>query len=153
MRLFLLLGGALATVLLAAGCGGGGDDSASGSVSKEAFIAKADAICKHSNERMEDAFVRYFKANDVKKPNQAEYEKLVGLILVPNIKREVKELRALGVPDGDDERVDGMITALEEGIETAEEDPEVVARNSSDTIFGIASRIAKEYGLEICGSR
>jgi hypothetical protein len=45
-----------------------------------------------------------------------------------------------------------MITALEEGVETAERNPEVVTQ-SSDAIFGIASRIGGEYGLAVCGSR
>ena len=86
------------------------------------------------------------------KVSKAEQEKIVTTVMVPSVSREVKELRALGIPDGDEERVDAMITALEEGVETAERDPEVVTK-SSDAVFGIASRIGGEYGLTVCGSR
>ena len=151
----LVLIAALAMALLAAGCGGGGDSASGESLSKEEFVAKADAICKHSNERMEAGFGKFLKAKGVKsltKPSKAEYEKLIGEVMVPNLKREIKELRALGVPDGDEERVEAMLSALEEGEETAERDPKAVTA-SSDAVFGIASRIAAEYGLEVCGSR
>lgn len=153
MQLVSVLGGLLIAALVAAGCGGNDDSGAADSIAKEEFIAKADAICKRSNERMEAAFADAVKGETLKKVNQARSEELVGSVLVPNVSREVEELEKLAIPDGDDERVDAMIAALEEGVETAEDDPEVVATTSSDAIFGIASRIAKEYGLEICGSR
>jgi hypothetical protein len=142
----------IAAALLVAGCGGD-DDSGSSAISKEEFIAKADTICKKGTERMQTAIAGALKnQRNLAKVSKAEQEKIVTTVMVPSVSREVKELRALGVPDGDDERVDAMITALEEGIETAERDPEVVTK-SSDAIFGIASRIGGEYGLAVCGSR
>ncbi len=145
---------ALAAVVMIVGCGGSDDGSGGESISKEEFIVKADAVCKRSNERMEKAFGEFLKANrDIKKPTDPALQQLVGDVMVPSIKREIEELRALGVPSGDEEKVEAMVAALEEGLETAEDNPKVVTSASSDTIFGIASRIAGEYGLEICGSR
>ncbi len=151
-RGLLALIAALVVALLGAGCGGGSSSSGE-SISKEEFVAKADAICKRSNERMEAGFGKILKdAKSLTKPSKAEYEMLVSEVMVPNLKREVAELRALGIPDGDEERVDAMLSALEEGEETAERNPKAVTA-SSDAVFGIASRIAGEYGLEVCGSR
>jgi hypothetical protein len=145
-----------AAALLVAGCGGGDSDSSGssgGSISKEEFVAKADAICKDGTERLQAAIGRILKDQpNITKVSQAEQEKIVTTVLVPNVSKEVKELRALGAPEGDEERVDAMVTALEEGVETAERDPQAVTK-SSDAIFGIASRIAGEYGLTTCGSR
>jgi predicted small secreted protein len=151
---FALIAAVVMAALLLAGCGGGSDDSGSGkSISKEEFIAKADAICKKGTERLQTAIFAALKTpQNLTKVSQAEQVKIVKTAMVPNVSREVKELRALGIPDGDDEKVDAMITALEEGVETAEQDPEVVTE-SSDAVFGISSRIAAEYGLEACGSR
>jgi hypothetical protein len=147
----LALIAALVVALLVASCGGG--DSSDASISKEEFIAKADVICKQSNERMEAGFAKYLKgARSLTKPNAPEVEKLVGKVMVPNLKREIAKLRALGIPDGDEERVGAMLSALEEGEETAERNPKAVTA-SSDAVFGIAARIAGEYGLEVCGSR
>lgn len=145
----------IAAAMLVAGCGGGGDSSGSstGTISKEEFVAKANAICKDGTERLQAAIGRVLKDQpNITKVSQAEQEKIVTTVLVPNVSKEVKELRALGAPDGDEERVDAMVTALEEGVETAERDPQAVTK-SSDAIFGIASRIAGEYGLTTCGSR
>jgi hypothetical protein len=86
------------------------------------------------------------------KVSTAAQVKIVTTAMVPNVSREAKELRALGAPDGDEEKVDAMITALEEGVETAERDPRVVTK-SSDVVFGISSRIAAEYGLAACSRR
>jgi hypothetical protein len=145
--------GVVAIVVVAAGCGG--EDSSTGgpSISKEAFIAKVDAICKRGNGRVEVAFADFLEENkDLKRPKPADFEGLVGDVLVPSVKREIEEVRALGAPDGDEEDVDEMVDALEEGVETAERNPKAVT-NSSDAVFGIASRLAEEYGLEVCGSR
>lgn len=151
-RLIVWGAGLLLVALLVAGCGGG-DDSSSESISKEEFIAKADAICKQGNERMEAGFTKLLKdVKNVTKLKKAEYEEIVDEVMVPSIEREIEELRALGVPAGDEERVEAMLTALEEGKETAERNPEAV-NASSDAVFGIAARIASEYGLEVCGSR
>ncbi|HWA53325.1 MAG TPA: hypothetical protein VG816_04055 [Solirubrobacterales bacterium] len=152
-----LVAAVIAVAMLVAGCGGGGDSSSTSSISKEEFIAKADAICKKSNKQMEAEIFKYLRHNRVKgslrKPSVEDNEKFIEAVLIPNLEREIKELKALGVPAGDEEKVGAMISALEEGLETAKTEPETVAAGSSDIIFGIASRLAGEYGIETCGSR
>jgi hypothetical protein len=145
--------GMLAVASIFAGCGGGNDSSSGPTIAKAVFIKKADAVCRGGNKRMEVAFAHFLQANkNIKRPDDAQLEGLVATVLVPNVKREVKELRALGAPSGDEDRIGEMIKALEEGLETAEGNPQA-AVNSSEAVFGIASRLAKEYGLEVCGSR
>lgn len=147
---------ALAVAALVAGCGGGSDSSSSsstGSVSKAVFVKKADAVCQKGTERMQRAILVFLKQHkDVKRPNKTQSEKLVGTAIVPSVKTEIKELKALDVPEGDEERVDAIISALEEGLETAENNPEAVVASSS-AVFGISGRLAGEYGAEACGSR
>lgn len=149
---------AVALVLIVAGCGGGGDTSISTStLSKEAFIKKADAICKKGSEQMQRGFAVYLRKNKksiiaLRHPSKTDYEGLIEGVLIPTLEEEIKEIRALGAPRGDEKRIEEMLTALEEGIETAETNPKAVT-HSSEAIFGIASRLGKEYGLEVCGSR
>jgi hypothetical protein len=153
MRLTAWGAGILAAALIFAGCGGSDDSSSTNSISKEQFITKADAICKKGTKRLQAAIFAALKdPRNLTKVSNAEQIKIVKTAMVPNVSREVKELRALGIPDGDEEKVDAMITALEEGVEIAEQDPQVVTK-SSDAVFGISSRIATEYGLEACGRR
>jgi hypothetical protein len=151
---------AVAATLVVAGCGGGGGGDptvTTGSLSKEAFVKKADAICTKGNARLQKGFALYLRKNKksiiaLRHPSKADYDGLIGGVLVPNLEREIKEIRALGAPAGDEERIEAIFTAWEEGIEVAENDPNAV-RHSSEAIFGIGSRLAKEYGLEVCGSR
>jgi hypothetical protein len=143
----------LAVALVVTGCGGDDESSAGPTISKAAFIKKADAICTHGNKRMELAFASFLEEKkNIKHPSKADYEALVGKVLVPNLNQEIKEIRALGAPSGDEDRVDDFLEALEEGIETAERDPKVVI-STSNAVFGISSRLAKEYGLEVCSTR
>jgi predicted small secreted protein len=152
-----LIAAVVMAAMLIAGCGGGEDSSASGSISKEEFITKADAICKASSKRMEKELFEFLRDNrsggSLRKPTVAQNEKFIDTVLIPTLQQEITELKKLGVPDGDEEKVDAMISALEEGQETAENETEAVAAGTSDMVFGIASRLAGEYGLETCGSR
>jgi hypothetical protein len=145
---------AIAVALVVAGCGGGGDSSTTiSSISKGDFIAKADAICKKGTERLQKAIFASLKnPRNLTKVSEAEQIRIVTTAMIPNVSREAKELRALGIPEGDQERIDAMIGALEEGVETAEQDPQAVTK-SSDVVFGISSRIAGEYGLTACSRR
>lgn len=145
---------ALTVAVLVAGCGGGGDSSTTTvSVSKAAFIKKVDAVCQKGTERMQRAILVFLKQHkDVQRPNKAQSEKLVGTAIVPSVKTELKELKALDAPEADEDQVNAIIGALEEGLETAEDNPEAVV-GSSDAVFGISGRLAGEYGAEVCGSR
>jgi hypothetical protein len=155
MRGIALVAGALIAALIVVGCGGGdSDDVSTSAVSKAAFAKKADAICEKGTKRLAVAFAAYFKREKsaVGNQSQAEEEDLVRRLLVPSVRREVKEFQALGAPSGDEDQVGEIVKALEEGLETAESNPAAVV-SSSDAVFGISSRLAKEYGLEVCGSR
>jgi ABC-type phosphate/phosphonate transport system substrate-binding protein len=156
--LIALIAAVVAAAMLVAGCGGSSDDSsAATSISKEEFIAKADAVCKKGNEALEKELFKFLRKNrkggSLRKPSVEQNEKFIETVLIPNLQKEIKELKALGVPEGDEEKVDAMIAALEEGLETAEDETETVAAGTADMVFGIASRLAGEYGLETCGSR
>jgi hypothetical protein len=143
----------LAVVSIVAGCGGGDSGTTTDAISKAAFIKKADAICKRGTERMQRKILAVLRTkNGIRKPRPSESKMLVGEIIVPSVRTEVQALRALEIPAGDEDRVEAMIGALEEGLETAEDSPQAVA-SSSDVVFGIASRIAGEYGLTDCGAR
>jgi hypothetical protein len=152
MRGIALGVGILIVALTAAGCGGG--ETSTKTIPKAVFIKKANAICKKSSERMVASFTSFLakKKSSITHPSQATKEEMVGKALVPSVKREIEEFQALGAPSGDEDRVGEIIKALEEGLETAESNPEAVA-SSSDAVFGIASRLAGEYGLEVCGNR
>ena len=149
-----LLCGLLVVAFGAVGCGGSDDSSSAGSISKEEFIAKVDAVCTESNKRMETALGKFLKSGkQITELTEADNQKFVTQVLVPNLSKEIEEIKALGVPSEDEERAKAMVAALEEGLETAESDPQALAAGSSDIVYGIASRLAGEYGLKVCSTR
>ena len=154
-----VLAGALAVVLTSAGCGGGsGSELSTSSISKAAFIKKLDAICAKGNKAAEDNFAAYAKKTNFtpaeinKQMSDAEAAELAKTVLLPAVKQEVAQIRKLSVPSGDQDRIEAMLEAIEEGIETTERIPKVVLEEIS-VGFGVANRLAKEYGLQVCGNR
>lgn len=148
---------ALALALAVAGCGGG-DELSTSSISKAAFIKEVDAICSKGNERVEADFTVYAKKTNFtpdkinKKVSEAEAAELATTVLLPAVRQEAAAIRKLSVPSGDQERIEAMLDAIDEGIETTEKIPKAVLEETS-VGFGVASRLAKEYGFQVCGSR
>lgn len=149
---------ALAAALIVAGCGSSGGDLSTSSISKAAFIKKLDAICAKGNEQVEDNFSTYAKKTNFTpaklnaKVSEAEAAEIAETVLLPAVRHEVAEIRKLAVPSGDQDRIEAMLEAIEEGIETTENIPRVVLEETS-VGFGTATRLDKEYGLQVCGSR
>jgi hypothetical protein len=154
--LVALVVGSLAIALIVAGCGGSGDGEVStSSLSKAEFIKKADAACTRGNKRVEADFATFIKKTHFQlseNPTKAEVDSLLHTVVIPAVEREVAEIRALGAPSGDEERIEAILVAVEEGIETAEKNPKIALENTS-IAFGIAQRLAKEYGLQVCTQR
>ncbi len=151
---------AVAGALVVGGCGGGddGEEITTSSLSRAEFIAKADAICDKGQRQVERNFGDYAKKTDLqitqitKKPTKEQVNELVGTVLIPAIEQEITQIRALGAPAGDEDKIEAMLEAMEDGIETAKDLPQTVLEQTG-VAFGISSRLAKEYGLTTCGLR
>lgn len=151
--LIALLSGVVVATLAVAGCGGGDDEVTVSSLTKAEFIKKADAACKKSEDRIQADFAAYAtKHKDITKPTEADYAELIDVVLVPNVEQEAEDIRSLGAPSGDEDQVEAMLDALEESIEKAEDEPKVLISDSTK-IFGESSKLAKDYGLKVCGTR
>ncbi len=149
-----------ALVALAAGCGGGGSGSR---LSKQEFITKADAICKDAN----DAFDQ-IDFGDVDPTSAAATEEDLdrfGDALEEGIgifRDEVSTLRDLNPREDFEAAFDGAMDDLEAGIERLDEaanaahdgDNATVRSklNESQTFTDRADKVARDYGLEVCGA-
>jgi len=152
-----LLTAAVAAAVLAAlvaGCGGG-DDTTDETVTltKVAFIKQGDAICKAGNKEIQEGFEEFAKENNLpenKEPSKEQGVELVETVLLPSIQQQGEELRELGAPEGDEEQVDAMLTALEDAVAEGEDEPESLFSGDTDP-FGDANQQAKDYGFKVCG--
>lgn len=146
-----VLAAAIVIAVVIAGCGGGGSSSAStSSLTKAEFIKQGDKICTTGNEEIEAGFKESTAGEENKEPSKAEAIELSETVLLPAVKKESEELRALGVPSGGGE-ITSILDKLDEAIEEGEENPEALVSSESEELFGPVNKQATAYGFKVCG--
>lgn len=147
-KAFLAIGMAIALVALG-GCGGG-DDGGEEALTKVEFIEQGDAICEKAEKQSANEAEEFAKDNgfDLEKASGEELEEAVAAVLVPALSRQAEEIDALGAPEGDKEKVDAIVVALEDGTADVEDDPSLVFEGEP---LKEASRLATDYGFKVCG--
>lgn len=141
------------------GCGGGGGATATsasqGPLTKAAFIKRGDAICEEIDKIIDTKAQRYRKkrAKTLNRlsPTAAE-EKLVRVIVLPSIAREVDEIEALGIPRADEKKVKAIFDQVGTAIEEAREKPLAVEGEYGweENPFTPLEEQLREYGFEPC---
>ncbi len=157
MRVFTLLTGGLLSLLLVSGCG---DDGSTGAttpppLSKAEFIKQADAAC---TKRVEEARKEFFaygqrvaKAKESDAERKAHLDTVAKTIIAPELRQQVADVKALGMPKGDEGEIEEILLALERGIAKAEAQPQRAIEESS-RLLEPAARLASAYGLKVCGT-
>lgn len=148
-----MLVSALVLALVAVGCGGSsGDDATTSSISKVEFVKGANAICKKGAEKLHTDFLAFSsERSDNPKASPAEYEEYIDRVIAPDLSREVAEMRTLGVPEGGEEQVETMLSAIGEGVENAEAKPTAVI-TANRALFSNAIKLTTAYGLAACAA-
>lgn len=141
-----------ALAALVAGCGGGDDttDSATVTLTKTEFIKQGDEICKEANEGNEAEAEEYAEENGftLEKASKEQIEEAVAAVLVPSLEKQAEDLEALGAPAGDEEKVDGIVSALEDATGEIDDDPSLVFEEKT---LEEPKTLAKAYGFKVCG--
>lgn len=152
---------ALSGALVIAGCGGDDEEPSStttpgvtgatgvsgSSLTKEQFIAQADEICGAGDETIDAAGTALGQA-----PTDAELETFASNVVVPSIQSQYDGIAALPVPEGEEENVENLLSALGSALDELEADPSVIADQAqSGEIFQAANDAADEFGLKKCG--
>jgi hypothetical protein len=133
--------------------GGAGETTAvqAGSLSKNEFIKRADAICTATIDKRDADFPAYAKRNDIQL-SRAEFleraSELANEFYVPRYRKQLEDLRALGVPKGDEEEIEEIFNAMEQTVDEIQEQPKAFVLNPNP--FGPISEAAREYGFKIC---
>jgi hypothetical protein len=116
-------------------------------LSKEEFVAQADAICEAGDEDIGAAAEDLFSGGA--NPGQAEEEAFVTETLVPGVQDQIDQIRGLSPPEGDEEQIDAFLDAAQEGVDELEENPSL--SGTSRDPLNEAAKLAREYGLQVCG--
>lgn len=140
---------AFALAGVAAGCGGGGGGDR---LSKEEYIAQADAICKQANEEI-DAL-----------GEPATLEEIVTLAAsaIKIQEESLAELRALKPPEEDEATLNEAYDLVEQQVEVGKQVKAAAEAGDMETIETLiaendpldeqADQIALDYGLTECGN-
>jgi hypothetical protein len=150
-RTIVLLVGALMTAMLvAAGCGGDED-----SLTKAEFVKKANAICTAGNEEIEKGIESFIEDNSPggKRLTDAQLTEGAEEVLVPSLRKQVDQIADLGTPSEDGEEAEEIVEGAEEALEEVEDEPALAAPQTGDRDpFAEVNKMAREYGLDVCGA-
>jgi len=144
----------LAVGLAVAGCGSSGEaDTRVASLTKEEFLKKANVICargtKEIGKRDRAAWNRYDPPPPKAVHSEAELNK-VALALLPPREKELRLIRAVGLPRGDEKYVEKILTAWAKGIEKGKEDPASLRAPGPEYAFYKSYSMGIDYGLVKC---
>lgn len=171
IRGLLAVAAVLSALLFAAGCGGS-DESATGSsggssggstevsvetgsLSKAAFIKKANTICANTWTQFEKGlFGAYEEAqNNPPKPTEPSPTIVYFETDFPETyEKMIDEISEVGAPAGDEEEITAFLEALQKLLNESREDPEGFNEVFLETqlSFGKANQLANAYGLNGC---
>jgi hypothetical protein len=143
IRVFAVLA-ATALAVSGAACGEEG-------VSKPEYLAKARAVCQKGRQTLTDAADAVFaKVPPGQKLSEPEIDNFVRQTVIPTIRDQVKELRALPPPKGKKGEVEEIYRALDEGLDELEKNPQRLLDGSN--VFAEADTLATRYGISVCAT-
>lgn len=153
-RFTVLLATVVAFAAIAAGCGSSSDDSTEVVVlTKTEFIEQGDAICTKGSKQIEKEADEFVEDNDVntENPSKEDQEEVITTVVGPALQTQADELSALGAPEGEEETVEAIIGALEDGAAELEDDPASLLEESGSGPLDEANKLASEFGFKECG--
>jgi hypothetical protein len=106
--------------------------------SRETYIDRADAICDATVKKTDRV------VEDLGFEGRSAATRIVALA-----RAEVRELRSLTPPKGDAVAVTKIYDAIDRGFDRIEADPSVI--DDEPGPLARATKLAKAYGLEVCG--
>jgi len=136
------------------GCGdddsSAGGGSSGGKSARAEFVEQANAICEEGKERGLEAMGAYAKEHPGSGLSQQE-QLAVALqkAFLPELQKQVDEIRQLEPPAGDEQQVEAFLVATEEAVEASSKGPASTG-DQFDPNFDRSARLARAYGLSGC---
>lgn len=135
------------------GCGSNSSsatvDGSSAAITKAELIAQADAICRKTDEIQERSLAAY-REQQSSGPIHLDAEQLVIKFALPPIKAEIKELDALGAPEGEEGAITEWHHELKESLRSAERNLKLFVQVGGTPEFIKPDELAKKYGFKDC---
>lgn len=120
------------------------DPADGGGLSKEAFVAQANAICAAGSEAIEAGSAL------VDPDNPETINTFATSVLVPSVRAQIAAIRALSIPGADEEALTGVLDDADAALDEIEADPSLLT--SGEDPFAAVNEALNAYGLTECGS-
>jgi hypothetical protein len=146
-RLGQVAGLGLVLAALLASCGSG-ESSEAHVVSRPQFLAKAKTICKKGAEKISKQYAYWAERAHLHANSEEFMDKKAAKIEIPVKVQQLKELRALGLPEVGEKKLEAFLAAMEEGIEKGKKKPSTL--RVGDFAFQRAFEMAEGVGLKAC---
>src|SRR5438270_5181613 len=145
----MTLAAPLILVVVAAGCGS--SSKSTPALTKAEFLKKGNAICKKGNQQINQVAHKVFP-NQKARPSRAQVTKFATGTIIPSVQSQISGVKALGAPKGDEAKVNAIVTTAQAALDRDKKDPLVLTTSSQMDPFAKANKLAKAYGLTVCGS-
>jgi hypothetical protein len=143
--------GVLVATLVVAGCGSNdkkADTAASASgLTRAGYVKSADAVCRAGSARMKAVLAKL-----PQQPSKQQIRTFTVQSAIPELLRELRELRALPRPAGDKAALDEVYNALGTAIGKLTANPDLVSASGAASPFTKPDQLAHKYGLKFCGT-
>jgi hypothetical protein len=144
----LALVGVACLAVTASACGGDGDSEG---ISKADYLTQAKTICQKGNRALTSASNDIFaKLAPGEKLPEPEIDKFVRETVIPTIRDQVKQLRAVPPPKGEKGHVDEIYKELDKGLDELDKNPKKLSDGSN--VFAEADKLANKYGISVCAT-
>ncbi len=152
----------IAVVAVGAGLAGcGGDDSSTTDATTSgvtgftgeaptdpiSYHLAADKYCRAAEKELDRASADAFAGGT---PTPEELTDFVNDVYLPVMRRQMEQIRTIPIPEGEEEAVNAIYEAFDEGLAEAEANPEDLV-NGPPAGIERASALAVEYGFDDCG--
>jgi hypothetical protein len=148
----------IAICALAVGCGDDNDSASAGSdghsittssLGKKQFIKKANTACSETREGLLEKLSSYAERNKGI-PEGVLIADAFRAVMVPAAEEEIAAIRKLGAPEGDEEKIEAILTAQQQGIDEVKQVKRAKTLTEFSDHFQASDEQLKEYGLTIC---
>lgn len=139
----------IAVALAFAGCGGGDDEG----LSKAEYVKQADAICQKASDQLDKDSQAAVQALGTDSPTDEQLAKIATDVAIPNLEKQLSDLKALAAPKDDESTVDALYSDVGGAIAKVKADPVSLINSGGSDVspFASANEKAKAYGLKVCG--
>ena len=111
--IWAVMAGLASLALVIGGCGGGDDETTS--LTRAQFVKQGNEICKKQEDRRSKMIYKIAEEvnADPSKPLPISAQETLVLKTLPPYEEAAEELDALGAPEGDEEKVEEIVKAMD----------------------------------------